>query len=101
MCTTGKTWAFLVAGSHGYNNYRHQLHAIDLTKTIENMHTDKRFAKLLFYMETCYSGSMFEGLQIQNMNVLAVTAANATEPSYACYDDCQRKTYLGDVFSVL
>ena len=35
-----------------------------------------------------------------HLPVLAVTAANATHSSYACYLDKKRHTFLGDVFSV-
>ena len=34
------------------------------------------------------------------MNVFATTASNATTSSYACYFDKQRKTFLGDVYSI-
>ncbi|XP_056022820.1 uncharacterized protein LOC125649614 [Ostrea edulis] len=76
------------------------LHAMDLIETLDNMHKDKKFAELLFYMEACESGSMFQYLLAKNRNILAVTASNATTSSYACYFDKKRKTYLGDVFSV-
>ena len=33
--------------------------------------------------------------------VYATTAANPSESSYACYYDKERKTYLGDLYSVL
>ncbi len=33
--------------------------------------------------------------------VYATTAANPDESSYACYYDSKRKTYLGDVYSVM
>merc|ERR1712215_572429 len=34
---------------------------------------------MLFYLEACESGSMFEGLLPDNIGVLAVTASNSTE----------------------
>lgn len=76
------------------------LHAMDLIETLDNMHKEKKFAKLLFYLEACESGSMFQYLLPKNKNILAVTASNATTSSYACYFDKTRKTFLGDVFSV-
>ena len=36
------------------------LKATDLNITIMNMHDDKRYKNMLFYMEACDSGSMFE-----------------------------------------
>lgn len=43
---------------------------------------------------------MLEGLLPANINVYGTTASNAEEPSYACYYDDKRGTYLGDVYSV-
>ena len=34
------------------------------------------------------------------VSVLAITAANPDQSSYACYYDDKLQTYLGDVFSV-
>ncbi|CAN8005425.1 unnamed protein product [Ixodes hexagonus] len=76
------------------------LHATDLSRVVKLMHTQKKFGKLVFYIEACESGSMFEGLLPDNLNVYATTAANGTESSYACYYDDHRGTYLGDVYSV-
>lgn len=57
--------------------------------------------EMVIYIEACESGSMFEGLLPTNINVYATTASNAEESSYACYYDEKRKTYLGDVYSVV
>lgn len=55
-------------------------------------------------MESCLSGSMFEGLLPNNINVYATTASNAKEDSYATYcPDSLMKEYttcLGDSYSV-
>ncbi|CAG0912837.1 unnamed protein product [Notodromas monacha] len=75
------------------------LHAGDLTSVLHEMARQKRFSKLVFYMEACESGSMFANLSA-NINVFAMTAANSMESSYACYYDSDRQTYLGDTFSV-
>jgi len=56
---------------------------------------------LVIYIEACESGSMLEGLLPNNINVYGTTASNAKESSYACYFDAARKTYLGDVYSVV
>jgi legumain len=61
----------------------------------------KQFAKMVFYVEACESGSMFKDLLPKNINVFATTAANDHESSYACYWDDKRNTYLGDVYSVM
>jgi hypothetical protein len=44
---------------------------------------------------------MLENLLPNNINIYATTASNAEESSYACYYDDKRKTYLGDVYSVV
>ena len=66
-----------------------------------------RYEKLVFYMEACNSGSMFEGLLPTDINVYATTAANPTEPSWGTYcppddvvDGREMKTCLGDLYSV-
>merc|ERR1719483_1526584 len=55
---------------------------------------------MVFYIEACESGSMFKGLLPDNVDVFATTASNATTSSYACYFDKERKTFLGDVYSI-
>jgi legumain len=64
------------------------------------MHESNKYAKMVFYIEACESGSMFKGLLPDNVNVFATTASNATTSSYACYFDKKRKTFLGDVYSI-
>ena len=63
------------------------------------MHLKNRYAKMVFYIEACESGSMFPHLSSE-LKVFATTAANATTSSYACYFDQGLGTYLGDVYSV-
>lgn len=60
-----------------------------------------------FYVEACESGSMFEGLLPEGLNIYASTAANAVENSYGTYcpDDyhyvpLEYDTCLGDLYSV-
>ncbi|XP_074852701.1 legumain [Carettochelys insculpta] len=75
------------------------LHVKDLTKTIYYMYHNKKYQKLVFYIEACESGSMMNHLA-EDINVYATTAANPKESSYACYYDDKRQTYLGDWYSV-
>jgi len=76
------------------------LKAKDLMQTIKEMYSKKLYNKLVFYLEACESGSMFQGLLDPILNVFATTASNATTSSYACYYDPKRKTFLGDVYSI-
>lgn len=64
------------------------------------------FKELIFYLETCESGSMFTGFPT-DLNIYATTAANAKESSWGTYcspDDVVNgkhlKTCLGDLYSV-
>ena len=43
---------------------------------------------------------MFEDSLPPDIDVLAVTAADATEPSFACFYDAELGTFLADVFSI-
>jgi legumain len=83
------------------------LYADDLIKTIKKMHSTKMYAQLVFYLEACESGSMFETILTADLNVLAYTASNAIESSWGTYctpDDVingkSLNNCLGDEFSV-
>ena len=76
-----------------------ELYSRQLLQTIEIMRELKKYHKMVFYVEACESGSMFDGLLAADVNVYATTAANGGESSYACYWDDKRQTYLGDVYS--
>jgi len=65
------------------------------------------FNKLVFYMEACESGSMFEGVLPTNQSIYVTTAANAKESSWGTYcppDDVvngtELQSCLGDLYSV-
>ncbi|GFQ71515.1 legumain, partial [Trichonephila clavata] len=77
-----------------------ELSAKDLNQTINYMYENNMYGKMVIYIEACESGSMFENILPNNINVYATTAANSEESSYACYFDDQRNTYLGDSYSV-
>uniref|UniRef100_A0A3Q1FDT2 Legumain n=1 Tax=Acanthochromis polyacanthus TaxID=80966 RepID=A0A3Q1FDT2_9TELE len=71
----------------------------DLQDTIQYMHKNHKYKKMVFYIEACESGSMMNHLPA-DIDVYATTAANPHESSYACYYDEKRDTYLGDWYSV-
>ncbi|CAN9501968.1 unnamed protein product [Ophioblennius macclurei] len=75
------------------------LNVKDLQDTINYMHQNKMYKKMVFYIEACESGSMMTNLP-SDIDVFATTAANSHESSYACYYDEERDTYLGDWYSV-
>ncbi|KAM9777492.1 legumain [Neosynchiropus ocellatus] len=76
-----------------------ELHVKDLQDTITFMHQNRKYKKMVFYIEACESGSMMTDLPA-DIDVYATTAANSHESSYACYFDEKRDTYLGDWYSV-
>ncbi|XP_070697983.1 legumain [Pempheris klunzingeri] len=76
-----------------------ELHVEDLQATINYMHENKKYKRMVFYIEACESGSMMDHLPA-DIDVYATTAANSHESSYACYYDSKRDTYLGDLYSV-
>ena len=76
------------------------LDAVALNRTLQDMAEKRRFAKMLFYLESCESGSMFEGVLAPDIGVLAVTASNSTSPSFAANYDARLNTFLADEFSL-
>jgi legumain len=83
------------------------VYAKDLIRVLKKKSKAKTYKSLVFYLEACESGSMFDGLLTKAMNVYAVTASNPTENSFGTYcpgDDIgpppEYDTCLGDLFSV-
>lgn len=82
-----------------------ELHKADLQSTLQTMHSKNMYKKLVFYLETCESGSMFQGMNIPG--VYALSASNPTESSWGTYCGSDAKvngksinSCLGDLFSV-
>lgn len=82
-----------------------ELHKKDLQATLAQMADQKMFKKLVFYMEACESGSMWQGFDVPN--VYALSASNPTESSWGTYCGSDAKvngksigSCLGDLFSV-
>ena len=64
------------------------------------------FKELVFYLETCESGSMFPSLETGG-GIYAMTASNASQSSYGAYCGREAKvnnvsigSCLGDLFSI-
>ncbi len=76
------------------------LYADELIETLTFMFEHNMYKKLLFVVEACESGSMFNGLLRADMNILALTASTPFESSYACSPSLYRGTYLNDCFSI-
>ncbi|XP_078090375.1 legumain isoform X2 [Mustelus asterias] len=99
-----KDHVFVYFADHGADGIlafpNSDLQVSDLQNTIRYMYKHQKYAKMVFYIEACESGSMMLDLPT-DINVFATTAANENESSYACYYDQERDTYLGDVYSVV
>eukprot|EP00768_Dysnectes_brevis_P008568 gnl/Dysnectes_brevis/783_a863_5687.p1 GENE.gnl/Dysnectes_brevis/783_a863_5687~~gnl/Dysnectes_brevis/783_a863_5687.p1 ORF type:complete len:411 (-),score=197.79 gnl/Dysnectes_brevis/783_a863_5687:53-1285(-) len=76
------------------------LYANDLISALEDMHSANMYDELVFYLEACESGSMFDGLLSDDLKIYATTAANPYQSSYAYYYDSALGTYLGDEYSI-
>ena len=82
------------------------IYADELDATLQSMKDKNMFKQLVFYLETCESGSMFPNLS-ESENIYAMTASNATQSSYGCYctsqalvDGVNLGTCLADCFSI-
>jgi legumain len=109
--STAESKVFINFADHGApgliafpNEY---LYANDLNAAITYMHQHKMYQEMVLYIEACESGSMFDGILANNINVYAVTAANPDESSWGTYcppDDMVQGveigTCIGDLFSV-
>uniref|UniRef100_A0A915EV22 legumain n=1 Tax=Ditylenchus dipsaci TaxID=166011 RepID=A0A915EV22_9BILA len=90
-------------GSPGFVSFpTDELTAKKLSDTLHQMHNNKQYSKLTFYLEACEAGSMFQGKILPaDFEVFAMTASNPEEPSYGCYcEDHKIGTCVGDLFSV-
>ena len=87
------------------------MYAKDLQGALTTMHSKNMYKELVFYMEACESGSMFQGFDLTSLNIYATTAANARESSWGTYCPPQDSVYfngqqktinscLGDLYSV-
>lgn len=83
------------------------LFANDLIDTLQKKHDAMGYREMVIYVEACESGSIFEGLLPEDLNIYVTTAANAEESSWGTYcpgmDPSPPPEYftcLGDLYSV-
>ncbi|RCV25887.1 hypothetical protein SETIT_5G201900v2 [Setaria italica] len=83
------------------------LYGDDLVNVLKKKHAAGTYKSLVFYLEACESGSIFEGLLPNDINVYATTASNADESSWGTYcpgespsPPPEYDTCLGDLYSV-
>ncbi|KAL4307798.1 hypothetical protein AHAS_Ahas16G0314300 [Arachis hypogaea] len=83
------------------------LYANDLNEVLKKKHASGGYKSLVFYLEACESGSIFEGLLPEDINIYATTASNAVESSWGTYcpgedpsPPPEYSTCLGDLYSI-
>lgn len=83
------------------------LYADKLHDAIRHRHRHQGFGEMVLYIEACESGSIFEGLLEDDIEVYATTAANGMESSWGTYcpgmnpgPPPEYSTCLGDLYSV-
>jgi len=83
------------------------LYATKFNAALGLMHQRNMYAKMVVYIESCESGSMFNNLLPKNINVYATSASSPDESSWGCYCPPQDKvngksigSCLGDLYSV-
>ncbi|KAM3330601.1 hypothetical protein ACQJBY_027039 [Aegilops geniculata] len=83
------------------------LYGDDLVDVLKKKHAAGTYKSLVFYLEACESGSIFEGLLPNDIGVYATTASNAEESSWGTYcpgeypsPPPEYDTCLGDLYSI-
>nr|XP_016437460.1 PREDICTED: vacuolar-processing enzyme-like [Nicotiana tabacum] len=61
------------------------VYANDLIDVLKKKHTSWTFDRLVFYLEACESGSMFDGLLPEGLDIYVTTASKPDENSWATY----------------
>jgi len=83
------------------------LYADQFVGTLVNRSREDGFRRMVVYIEACESGSIFQGMDMNNTRIYATTAANAVESSWGTYcpgmepgSPPEFHTCLGDLYSV-
>nr|ALG36105.1 asparaginyl endopeptidase [Oldenlandia affinis] len=83
------------------------LYADELNDALRKKHASGTYKSMVFYLEACEAGSMFDGLLPDGLNIYALTASNTTEGSWCYYCPGQDagpppeySVCLGDFFSI-
>ncbi|KER23281.1 hypothetical protein T265_14679, partial [Opisthorchis viverrini] len=85
---------FLYYSGHGAVGYisfpNGQLSAMQLNDILTSMRSKKTYNKLVFYMDACYSGSMFHDLLPTDAGLYVTTSANEKEVSWGAFRSDRR-----------
>ncbi|CAN4127570.1 unnamed protein product [Withania somnifera] len=79
----------------------------DLIEVLKKKYEAGTYKEMVLYIEACESGSVFEGIIPDNLNIYVTTASNAEESSWGTYcpgmdppPPSEYITCLGDLYSV-
>ena len=83
------------------------LYAHDFVAVLKKKNDAHGYREMVIYIEACESGSIFEGLLPEDLNIYATTAANSEENSWGTYcpgmnpsPPPEYYTCLGDLYSI-
>ncbi|KNA12703.1 hypothetical protein SOVF_123500 [Spinacia oleracea] len=83
------------------------LYGKDFIEVLKKKHALKSYKEMVIYIEACESGSVFEGLMTEDLNIYVTTASNAEESSWGTYcpgmdpsPPPEFMTCLGDLYSI-
>ena len=110
LTSTEEDNVYFFFSDHGSDNIiafpNKYLYSDELMSAFYTMHEKKMYKELVFYLEACHSGSMFNNLLPDNISIYTTTAANPDESSYAEYCSYQARingtligSCLGDEYS--
>ncbi|XP_020083723.1 vacuolar-processing enzyme beta-isozyme 1 [Ananas comosus] len=81
--------------------------AADFIEVLKKKHASNSYKKMVIYVEACESGSIFEGLMPEDLDIYVTTASNAEESSWGTYCPGMQPapppeylTCLGDLYSI-
>lgn len=102
--TTSEDYVFMYYDNHGAPGVLEEptgflpfIYANKISESFETAYKDKRYKKLLFIIEACYSGSIGSAIKAPDMAI--ITTANSEESSYAAVYDEEIGTYLSNEFT--
>lgn len=88
-------------GGPGYFCFTNgNLWAHDLQDAFNYMHKHKLYKEITIYVESCESGSLFNGVLPNNVSIYALSASAPSESSYACCENDTINNLLCDCFSI-
>ncbi|XP_058104586.1 vacuolar-processing enzyme [Magnolia sinica] len=83
------------------------LYAVEFIDVLKKKHALGGYKEMVIYVEACESGSIFQGLMPEDLNIYVTTASNAEESSWGTYcpgmdppPPPEYITCLGDLYSI-